>query len=84
MKSNRPSKEKEGTRQQWAVMAKGEYEFGTDCVEIMTVVAGQLTVKLPGEDNWQDYLPGSSFEVAAKVKFQLKVPVDTAYLCRYR
>ncbi|WP_005037213.1 pyrimidine/purine nucleoside phosphorylase [Holophaga foetida] len=75
--------EKEG-RATVGVMAKGEYEFGTDCVEIMTVVAGQLTVKLPGEDKWQDYLPGSSFEVAAKVKFQLKVPVDTAYLCRYR
>ncbi|MBP1628493.1 MAG: hypothetical protein H6Q00_2968 [Holophagaceae bacterium] len=75
--------EKEG-RATVGVMEKGEFEFGTDCVEIMTVVAGQLTVKLPGESEWQDYLPGSSFEVAAGVKFQLKVPVDTAYLCRYR
>lgn len=66
------------------VMEKGEYEFGTDCLEIMTVVAGQLTVKLPGSDTWKDYLPGDSFEVQAKAKFQLKVPVDTAYLCRYR
>jgi len=75
--------EKEG-RATLGVMEKGEYEFGTDCIEIMTVVAGQLTVKLPGASDWQDYLPGSSFEVAAGVKFQLQVPVDTAYLCRYR
>ena len=66
------------------VMEKGEYEFATDCVEIMTVIAGQLIVKLPGATEWKDYLPGSSFQVAAKVKFQLKVPMDTAYLCRYR
>jgi len=66
------------------VMEKGEYEFGTDCVEIMTVVAGQLTVKLPGSPDWYDYMPGTSFQVQANVKFQLKVPVDTAYLCRYR
>lgn len=66
------------------VMAPGDYEFGTDTVEIMTVVAGQLTVKLPGEDTWKDYGPGAAFTVAAGVKFQLKVAVDTAYLCQYR
>ncbi len=66
------------------VMEKGDYEFGTDSIEIMSVVAGQLTVKLPGAAHWQDYLPGTSFQVPANVTFQLKVPVDTAYLCRYR
>ena len=66
------------------VMEKGDYEFGTDCVEIMTVIAGLLTVKLPGAAEWKDCLPGTSFQVPANVKFQLKVPVDTAYLCRYR
>ena len=66
------------------VMAKGEYEFGTDTVEVMTVVSGKLTVKLPGATAWQDFADGQSFTVAAKVKFQLKVPVDTAYLCVYK
>ena len=66
------------------VMEKGEYEFGTDSLEIMTVIAGQLTVKLPGAAEWKDFPEGSSFQVPAQVKFQLKVPVDTAYLCRYR
>ncbi len=65
------------------VMAPGEYEFGTNCVEVMKVIAGKLTVKLPGETAWKDFGPGAEFRVAANVKFQLKVAVDTAYLCLY-
>lgn len=65
------------------VMAVGEYTFGTDCKEIMTVVAGELTVKLPGKDNWQTFKDGDVFEVEAHQKFDLKVPIDTAYLCQY-
>lgn len=66
------------------VMEKGEYEFGTSTVEFMSVVAGQLIVKLPGSAEWKTFDPGTTFQVEAGVKFQLKVPVDTAYLCRYR
>ena len=29
------------------VMAVGEYEFGTDTIEIMTVVSGSMDIKLP-------------------------------------
>ena len=66
------------------VMEPGDYEFGTDCLEIMTVVAGQLTVKLPGAADWQAFPAGASFQVPANARFQLKVAQDTAYLCRYR
>ena len=34
------------------VMAPGEYEFGTSQNEVMTVVAGELVVSLPGEDTF--------------------------------
>ncbi len=50
----------------------------------MHVVAGALTVKLPGSDEWQEYASGSQFTVPANSKFQLKVAQDTAYLCEYR
>lgn len=66
------------------VMVPGDYEFGTNCVEIIKVVAGKLTVKLPGESAWKDFPAGTEFTVAANVKFQLKVAVDTAYLCLYK
>ncbi|MCX6572784.1 MAG: pyrimidine/purine nucleoside phosphorylase [Candidatus Aminicenantes bacterium] len=66
------------------VMAAGEYEFGTSTVEIMTVVSGTLTVKLPGSEAWKDYQAGLSFTVEAGKKFQLKVAADAAYLCLYK
>lgn len=66
------------------VMAKGEYEFGTNCVEIMTVVTGTLVVKLPGRENWETFTDGQSFTVPADAKFQLRVPEETAYLCLYK
>jgi hypothetical protein len=65
------------------VMAPGEYEFGTSQKETMTVVSGQLTVRLPDGDDWQTFEKGQSFVVAADRKFQLRVAVDTAYLCTY-
>ena len=65
------------------VMAAGEYEFGTSQRETMTVVSGELVVKLPGEDDFQSYPAGSSFVVEANQSFQLKVASATAYLCTY-
>jgi len=66
------------------VMAPGDYEFGTSTVEIMTVVSGALTVKLPESEAWKDYGAGDSFTIEAGKKFQLKVAADAAYLCLYR
>ena len=66
------------------VMAPGEYEFGTSTVEVMTVLSGILTVRLPGSDSWRDYKAGERFTVDAGKKFQLKVAADAAYLCLYK
>ncbi|WP_185268486.1 pyrimidine/purine nucleoside phosphorylase [Halopseudomonas xiamenensis] len=66
------------------VMAPGEYEFGTNQLEIMHVISGQLTVKLPGSEFWEDFKAGSQFTVPANSRFQLQVAQDTAYLCEYR
>ena len=66
------------------VMAPGEYEFGTSTIEVMTVISGALTVKLPGSEAWRDYKAGESFTVEAGKKFQLKVAAESAYLCLYK
>ena len=42
------------------VMAPGEYEFGTAQREIMHVVSGALTVKLPESSDWETSLPAAS------------------------
>lgn len=66
------------------VMAVGDYEFGTSCEEVMSIISGKLVVKLPGSDDWQTFVAGNSFIVAANQKFKLQVPEETAYLCLYR
>lgn len=65
------------------VMAVGKYTFDTSQRETMQVVSGKLTVRLPGTDEWQDYVAGSSFVVEANLAFDLVVEVETAYLCVY-
>lgn len=66
------------------VMAPGEYEFATSQREIMHVISGKLTVRLPGSEAWEAFGPGSRFTVPADSRFQLQVEQDTAYLCEYR
>jgi len=66
------------------VMEAGEYEFGTSTVEYMTVVSGILKVMLPDAVDWQEFASGQTFIVPANAKFNLIVPVQTAYLCFYR
>ncbi|MFD7964707.1 pyrimidine/purine nucleoside phosphorylase [Streptomyces zaomyceticus] len=66
------------------VMAPGEYEFGTAAPEVMHVVSGALTVRLPDAGDWETFAAGSRFSVPGDSTFRLKVAVDTAYLCEYR
>ena len=66
------------------VMEPGEYEFDTDTKETMTVVSGGISVFLAEYNEWEDFGPGSSFDVPAKSKFKLKIAEDTAYLCEYK
>lgn len=65
------------------VMAPGEYTFGASQREYMSVVSGELVVKLPGKDSWQSFKDGETFIVEAGQSFDLRVSRDTAYLCRY-
>ena len=66
------------------VMAKGEYEFGTSSVEIMTVISGAMTILLPGDTEWREFKPFDTFRVEKGQKFRLRIPTDTAYLCIYK
>ena len=65
------------------VMAVGEYQFRTSKREIMTVIRGTLTVRLPGEDAWKDCASGETFTVGPNQQFQVRVSEESAYLCLY-
>jgi len=66
------------------VIASGEYEFGTNTVEHMTVVSGKMDVLLPGEAQWVTYNEFETFIVPKDSKFRMKTDSDTAYRCLYR
>lgn len=66
------------------VMEEGEYEFGTSTHETMIVIEGELITLLPGETEWKSFKAGTSFEVAANVKFKVKSVGQSSYLCRYK
>jgi len=65
------------------VMTAGDYEFGTSQKEVMTVVSGSMSVKLPGSDTFQTFTQGQSFNLDANVKFLVSISADTAYFCTY-
>jgi purine/pyrimidine-nucleoside phosphorylase len=66
------------------IMAPGEYTFGTSSTEYMTVVSGEMTVKLPGETEWKTYQPFETFVVEKDTEFQLVIKADCAYKCIYK
>jgi len=65
------------------VMAAGDYDFNTNEKETMSVVTGELIIKLSADSDSMTYRAGESFEVAANSSFHVTVPVDCAYLCEY-
>ncbi len=73
----------DGSRKTLGVMLPGDYEFGTGQAEIMEILAGKLTVLLPGSVIWQTVAAGETFEVPANAKFSLKVTEVTDYCCSY-
>ena len=72
----------DGSRKTLGIMLPGEYEFGTDCDELMEILAGDLQIQLPGED-WKTIGGGDSFAVPANAKFKLKIATVTDYCCSY-
>lgn len=73
----------ENAKKTVGVMEAGEYEFDTTTKEVMTVITGELTVYLEDCDEWEDFGPGSSFDVPGNSKLKVKAAQDTAYLCEY-
>ncbi|HIG36294.1 MAG TPA: DUF1255 family protein [Oceanospirillaceae bacterium] len=64
-------------------MGLGEFTFGTSQYEVMTIIDGELEVKLPGTTSWNTFTNGDQFEVEANSNFEVKVVRQTAYHCTY-
>lgn len=76
--------ERNGRRATVGVIAPGEYHFGTDAPERMTVTSGALRVRLDGGADWQLYPAGASFEVPGQSGFDVAPQGGpAAYLCEF-
>ena len=74
--------ERHGRRATVGVIAPGEYHFGTDAPERMTILSGQLAAK-PDGDVWSNYPAGTVFEVGGKSGFDVRATQPVAYLCEF-
>lgn len=75
--------ERNGRRATVGVIDVGEFHFGTDAPERMTVVSGELWAKLPGETEFRAFPAGCAFEVPGKRGFDVKATAPAAYLCEF-
>ncbi len=77
--------ERNGRRMTTGVIAPGEYHFGTDAPERMTVVSGELFARLPGGGaaEWRAFPAGTAFEVAGKSGFDVRAAAPAAYVCEF-
>lgn len=75
--------EKEGVSASVGIMDEGEYEFGAVQKETTTVTSGQISLKLPGDNEWKEYKPFETFVVPEHTDFKLKVDGISTYLCFY-
>jgi purine/pyrimidine-nucleoside phosphorylase len=73
----------DGTKVTLGIMLPGEYEFGTAQKEIMDIQSGELSVLLPGNEEWLDISEPTQFEVPANASFKLNVKTVTDYICSY-
>jgi uncharacterized protein YaiE (UPF0345 family) len=73
----------EGQRFTAGVMLPGEYNFGTDQEETITVTIGSLSIKLPNA-GWKKVSKGETVVIPPKVKFDLKIERTCSYICFYK
>ena len=81
--TSRVIKFNDGSIKTLGIMMPGEFEFSTEKHELMEILAGELSVLLPGSDHWQTVTGGESFEVPAQSIFKLEVKSVVDYCCSY-
>lgn len=73
----------DGTTKTLGIMMPGNYNFGTAKPELMEILAGELSYKLDGSEDWLSVKGGESFNVPGDSSFDLKVMSLVDYCCSY-
>jgi uncharacterized protein YaiE (UPF0345 family) len=74
--------ERHGWKTTAGVIAPGEFHFGTDAPERMTIVSGELEAKT-ANGAWRSFPAGTAFEVPGKSGFDVRAAEPVAYLCEF-
>lgn len=75
--------ERNGRKTTVGVIDVGEFHFGTGAPERMTVVSGELIIRLDGSTEWKTYPAGTAFEVPGKSGFDVKAAAPSGYVCEF-
>jgi uncharacterized protein YaiE (UPF0345 family) len=75
--------QRNGRRATAGVIAPGEFHFGTDAPERMTIISGELAAKPDGVAVWTTYPAGTAFEIGGKSGFDVRAVQPVAYLCEF-
>lgn len=73
----------DGDNKTLGIMLPGSYNFGTGAPEVMEITAGRCRVRLQGENDWQEYAAGESFEVPGNSRFDIEVTELLDYVCHF-
>ncbi len=65
------------------IMMPGDYEFSTDKMERMEILAGDADIMLKEETQWRRVSAGESFEVPAHSSFKINAVSVVDYCCSY-
>lgn len=73
----------DGTRKSVGVIFPSTLKFNTAAPEVMEINAGQCRVRLQGQDEWQVYNAGDSFNVPGDSSFDIEVLELVDYVCHF-
>lgn len=73
----------DGSYKSLGIMMPGEYTFGTEKPELMEILAGELSYRLSGTEEWVVINGGESFNVEGNSSFDIKILSLVDYCCSY-
>jgi uncharacterized protein YaiE (UPF0345 family) len=73
----------DGSRKTIGVIFPSQLTFNTGAAEIMELNAGTCRIRLKGEDNWNTYTAGQTFNVPANSTFDIETVETLDYVCHF-
>lgn len=73
----------DGSRKTIGVIFPSQLTFNTGAAEIMELNAGSCRIRLNGEENWNTYKAGQTFNIPANSSFDIETIETLDYVCHF-